>query len=76
MFSKDPAMRSTWFRRIKRFIELFTPGGTEYTRRGTEIHYTSDGLSSIPPHAREKLLFMVLAEFKKPGAGNARGDRS
>jgi hypothetical protein len=47
-----------------------------HRRRGTEIHYTSDGLSSIPPHAREKLLFMVLAEFKKPGAGNARGDRS
>jgi hypothetical protein len=58
-------MRSKWFRRIKRFIELFTPGGTEYTSDGFEIHYTSDGVSSIPASQHKRLLFMKLDEFKK-----------
>jgi hypothetical protein len=60
-------MRSKWFRRIKRFIELFTPGGTEYTSKGIEIHYSSDGVTTIPPSEYEKILFPQLEEFKKAG---------
>ena len=60
-------MRSKWFRRIKRFIELFTPGGTEYTSKGIAIHYTSDGVSSIPPSEWPKIVFPLLEEFKKAG---------
>jgi hypothetical protein len=66
-------MRSKWFRRIKRFIELFTPGGTEYTSQGIEIHYTSDGVSSIPPSEYEKILFPQLEEFKKAGLRSGAG---
>jgi hypothetical protein len=71
-------MRSKWFRRIKRFIELFTPGGTEYTRDGIEIHYTADGQASFPPSEYPKILFPVLEEFKKAevrlGAGTVQKD--
>jgi hypothetical protein len=66
-------MRSKWFRRIKRFIELFTPGGTEYTRDGIEIHYTADGVSSFPPSEYPKILFPVLEEFKKAGLRSGPG---
>jgi hypothetical protein len=66
-------MRSKWFRRIKRFIELFTPGGTEYTSQGIEIHYTSDGVSSFPPSEYEKILFPRLEEFKKAGVRLSAG---
>jgi hypothetical protein len=66
-------MRSKWFRRIKRFIELFTPGGTEYTRDGIEIHYTSDGVSSIPPGEWKKIIFLTLEEFKKAGLRSGEG---
>jgi len=60
-------MHGKWFRRIKRFIELFTPGGTEYTDQGVEIHYTSDGVTSIPASQHKQILFMRLDEFKKTG---------
>lgn len=58
-------MRSKWFRRIKRFIEQFTPGGTEYTEFGTEIHYTRYGGTSISSSDAQKLLFMHLDEMEK-----------
>ena len=61
-------MRSKWFRRIKRFIEQFTPGGTEYTRFGTEIHYTRDGVVSISKSDAHKLLLMRLNEWEKQRA--------
>jgi hypothetical protein len=67
-------MRSKWFRRIKRFIELFTPGGTEYTSLGTQIHYSSDGVTSIPRSEWEKILFTRLDEFKKPGVRSGEGN--
>jgi hypothetical protein len=56
-----------WFKRVKRFIELFTPGGTEYTSLGTEIHYSSDGVTTIPESEYEKILFTRLDEFKRAG---------
>jgi hypothetical protein len=62
---QDKAMRSKWFRRIKRFIEQFTPGGTEYTEFGTEIHYTRYGGTSIPSSSVQKLLYMHLDEMEK-----------
>jgi hypothetical protein len=64
-FLQDPAMRSKWFRRIKRFIEQFTPGGTEYTEFGTEIHYTRYGATSISRSDAHKLLLMHLDEMVK-----------
>ena len=60
-------MRSRWLRRIKQFIELFTPGGTEYTSKGIAIHYSSDGVTTIPPSEYEKIVFPQLEEFKKAG---------
>jgi hypothetical protein len=58
-------MRSKWFRRIKRFIEQFTPGGTEYTRFGTEIHYSRTGVTTISKSDMHKLLLMRLDEWEK-----------
>jgi hypothetical protein len=58
-------MRSNWFRRIKRFIEQFTPGGTEYTSLGTEIHYSSKGVTSISKSDAHKILLMRLDEWEK-----------
>jgi hypothetical protein len=61
-------MRSKWFRRIKRFIEHFTPGGTEYTRLGTEIHYSSKGVTTVPRSEYKKILFGRLSEWNNPNA--------
>jgi hypothetical protein len=58
-------MRNKWFGRIKRFIELFTPGGTEYTSKGIAIHYSSDGVTTIPSSENKKILFLQLEEFEK-----------
>jgi hypothetical protein len=54
-------MRSKWFRRIKRFIELFTPGGTEYTPSGIAIVYSRTGVTHIPRSEYKKLLFQYLS---------------
>jgi hypothetical protein len=61
-------MRSKWFRRIKRFIEQFTPGGTEYTSFGTEIHYSHDGVTTVSRSDTQKILFMRLDEWEKQRA--------
>ena len=61
-------MRSKWFRRIKRFIEQFTPGGTEYTEFGTGIHYTRYGGTSISRSDMHKILLMRLDEMEKERA--------
>jgi len=58
-------MRNKWFGRIKRFIELFTPGGTEYTSKGIAIHYSSDGVTTIPPSEYKKILLLQMEEFEK-----------
>jgi len=57
-------MRSKWFRRIRRFIESFTPGGTEYTSFGTEIHYSSKGATTVSRSDAHKILLMRLEEWK------------
>jgi hypothetical protein len=36
-------MRNKRFRRIRWFIELFTPGFTGYTKAGFEFHVSSNG---------------------------------
>ena len=56
-------MRNKWFRRIKRFIELFTPGGTEYTDFGTEIHFSSDGSITTPESERQKVWDKVTGDM-------------
>ena len=61
---QDTTMRK-FFRRLRRFIEHFTPGGTEYTSLGTEIHYSSKGVTSISKSDAQKILFMRLDEWKK-----------
>jgi hypothetical protein len=61
-------MRSKWFRRIKRFIEQFTPGGTEYTSLGTEIHFSSKGAITVPRSEYKKILLARLGEFRNPNA--------
>jgi hypothetical protein len=58
-------MRSKLFRRIKRFIEQFTPGGTESTPFGTEIHYSHHGATRISRSDAQKLLFMRLDEMEE-----------
>jgi hypothetical protein len=58
-------MRSKWFRRIKRFIEQFTPGGTEYTSFGTEIHYSREGVTTISRSDAHKILLMRLDEMQE-----------
>jgi hypothetical protein len=57
-------MRSKWFKRIKRFIEQFTPGGTEYTEFGTEIHYSRTGHPTISDSDMHKLYLMRLDEIE------------
>ena len=54
-----------WFKAIKRFIELFTPGGTEYSRSGIAIVYSRTGVAHIPESECEKLLFNYLDEANK-----------
>jgi hypothetical protein len=48
-------MRNKWFRRIKWFIELFTPGGTEYTEFGMECHVSRTGAITTPEEEMGKL---------------------
>jgi hypothetical protein len=58
-------MRSNWLRGIRRFIEQFTPGGTEYTSFGTEIHYSSKGVTTISKSDAHKILLMRLDEMEE-----------
>ena len=53
-----------FFRHIRRFIEHFTPGGTEYTSLGTEIHYSSKGVTTISKSDAHKNLLMRMDEWK------------
>jgi hypothetical protein len=58
-------MRNKWFRRIKRFIEIFTPGGTGYTEYGTEYHVSWDGSITTPESEMQKVRDKVLGDMKK-----------
>jgi hypothetical protein len=70
---EDGAMRNKWFRRIRRFIELFTPGGVEYTRLGTEVHISSRGMITIPPSEYKKIAAAFSAEIKRARANSQQG---
>lgn len=65
-------MRNKWFRRIRRFIELFTPGGVEYSSLGAEIHISSRGVINTPTSEYEKILFPRLEEFRRAGLNAPR----
>jgi hypothetical protein len=60
-------MDRKWFKRIKRFVEQFTPGGTEHASLGTEIHYSSKGVTTVPRSEYRKILFRRLGELSNPG---------
>jgi hypothetical protein len=59
-------MRSKWLRHIKRFIEIFTPGGVEYSTLGTEFHVSSNGTITVPASELQKILFKRLEEMQDP----------
>lgn len=61
-------MRKKLFKAIKRFIELFTPGGTEYTRSGFSMVYSRTGGISMPEEEREKYLFHYLDKVRRERA--------
>ena len=54
-------MRNKWLRGIKRFIELFTTGGTAYTKYGTEYYISSTGAVTTPPESVKKIMDRGLA---------------
>jgi hypothetical protein len=72
-------MRGKWFKALKRFIELFTPGGTEYTRSGIAVIFSRDGSTRIPESEYKKLILNCLDEsarasarlHQRPGQGGA-----
>jgi hypothetical protein len=53
-------MRGKWLKAIRRFIELFTPGGTEYLKDRRTIHYSSNGTFSVPESEWKRFLFEYL----------------
>jgi hypothetical protein len=58
-------MRNKWFRRVKRFIELFTTGGTIYSDEGIAAHVSRDGGFEVPPDELKKLLHMHLEKMER-----------
>ena len=58
-------MRNKWFRRIKWFIELFTPGGSIYSKSGIEARVGHHGGFEVPLSERKKLLFQHLDEMER-----------
>ncbi|MBV8803730.1 MAG: hypothetical protein JO042_01760 [Sinobacteraceae bacterium] len=65
-------MRTKLLKAIKRFIELFTPGGTEYTPSGVAIIFDHWGNWRIPESDWEKLLFAYADKTKTSPLGIAR----
>ena len=61
-------MRSKLFKAIERFIELFTPGGTEYTRSGFSMVYSRTGGISLPVDEYEKYVFHYLDKVRRERA--------
>jgi hypothetical protein len=58
-------MRNKWTRRVKRFIELFTTGGTIYSVEGIAAHVSRDGGFEVPPDELERLLDMHLEKMER-----------
>jgi hypothetical protein len=62
---QDWAMRNKWIRRVKRFIELFTPGGSIYSKSGIEARVGHHGGFEVPLSERKKLLYQHLDEMER-----------
>jgi hypothetical protein len=58
-------MGNKWIRRIRWFIELFTPGGSIYSKAGIEARVDHDGGFEVPPSERKRLLHMHLDEMER-----------
>jgi hypothetical protein len=58
-------MRNKWIRRVKRFIELFTPGGSIYSKSGIEARVGHHGGFEVPLSERKKLLYQHLDEMER-----------
>jgi hypothetical protein len=58
-------MRNKWFRRIRWFIELFTPGFTGYTKSGFEFHVSSNGSITTPKSERKKRLLKMVDDVDR-----------
>jgi hypothetical protein len=58
-------MGNKWFRRIRWFIELFTPGGSIYSKSGIEARVDHDGGFEVPLSERKKFLCQHLDEMER-----------
>jgi hypothetical protein len=58
-------MGNKWIRRIRWFIELFTPGGSIYSKSGIEARVRRDGSFAVPLSERKKLLYQHLDEMER-----------
>jgi hypothetical protein len=58
-------MGNKWIRRIRWFIELFTPGGSIYSKSGIEARVRRDGSFTVPLSERKKLLYQHLDEMER-----------
>jgi len=55
-------MRNKWFRRIRWFIELFTAGGSIYSKSGIEARVSHYGGFEVPQSERWKLVDLAIKE--------------
>jgi hypothetical protein len=58
-------MGKKWIRRIRWFIELFTAGGSIYSKSGIEARVDHYGGFEVPPDELKKLLHMHLDERER-----------
>lgn len=58
-------MGNKWFRRIRWFIELFTAGGSIYSKAGIEARVDHYGGFEVPPKELKRLLHMHLDERER-----------
>ena len=58
-------MVKKWIRRIRWFIELFTAGGSIYSKSGIEARVDHYGGFEVPPEELKKLLHMHLDERER-----------
>jgi hypothetical protein len=72
-----PTMLQKWLQVIKRFIELFTPGGTEYTKNGKMIIFSRTGDMTTPSSEYKRILLKQVKELNEvaplPGREPKRG---
>jgi hypothetical protein len=58
-------MGNKWIRRIRWFIELFTAGGSIYSKSGIEARVDHYGGFEVPLSERKKLLYQHLDEMER-----------